>query len=112
MIAMPSRLKDTYCIDCGEPMKQVWISQKRCPECQQKMKGVYRKRNAEKMRARRGSVPKVLSNQSGCDGCIFYRGSYIKCCCYILMMNKKRPCPPEKACTVRLERSDYVAKKK
>lgn len=41
-----------------------------------------------------------------CDGCYHYRGCGhpdYKCCNYIFDVGTRRPCPPGKDCTVRLE---------
>lgn len=46
-----------------------------------------------------------------CDGCWYFRGNsdYDRCCCYYLITNIRRPCPPGKGCTVRVNMS--MAKK-
>ena len=47
-----------------------------------------------------------------CDGCWYFRGAmdYDRCCCYYLITNVRRPCPPGKDCTVRVNMN--VRKKK
>lgn len=37
-----------------------------------------------------------------CVGCYYYRGEAALFCCYLLVTDKKRPCPPGKDCTVRI----------
>ena len=39
----------------------------------------------------------------GCPGCIYFGwvNSYMGCCNYYLMTDKRRPCPPGKGCTVK-----------
>lgn len=40
---------------------------------------------------------------SHCRGCAYlgYAGGDLRCCCYIFIEDKRRPCPPGKDCTVR-----------
>ena len=39
-----------------------------------------------------------------CDDCYWYKPVYngFRCCHYLLMTGKKRPCPPGKDCTVKV----------
>ena len=45
-----------------------------------------------------------------CKGCHYYRGVNpgAKCCNYLLMTGKVRPCPPGKKCTVKILRKKGV----
>lgn len=46
-----------------------------------------------------------------CRKCIFYtRTGSVKTCDYIFMMNKKRPCPPGKGCTERINKGTKKAR--
>ncbi len=46
-----------------------------------------------------------------CRKCIFYTGTgSVKTCDYIFMMNKKRPCPPGKGCTERINKGTKKAR--
>ena len=46
-----------------------------------------------------------VANDKYCNGCI-YKGvveNHLPCCNYIFMEDKRRPCPPGKGCTVKVE---------
>lgn len=105
------------CIDCGLVMENCDISRKRCPEC---AKAWARFRNNEwKRKARQRAnkdivIPKITKKQSSqyCEGCLYYGGEfeYNKCCNYIFVHGKKRPCPPGKDCTVKVKKSRINAR--
>lgn len=42
-----------------------------------------------------------------CVGCVYFYGDYEvnRCCNYIFVREKKRPCPPGKDCTERREKT-------
>ncbi len=39
-----------------------------------------------------------------CLDCRYYQGAYEAdlCCCYLLITDQRRPCPPGKGCTVKV----------
>jgi hypothetical protein len=41
-----------------------------------------------------------------CLDCHYYQGNSEVdiCCCYLLITDKRRPCPPGKGCTVKVKR--------
>ena len=49
--------------------------------------------------------------KGGCEGCVYFFGDYSKFCNYIFVKGKRRPCPPGKDCTVKIERKGYREKK-
>ena len=111
-----ARTKDVVCCDCGALMEGVSAKRKRCPECAHKHKTDITR---EGMRRLRGSAPvesSMMENRDtdGCEGCIFFRGGFEvnRCCNYIFIMKKRRPCPPGEGCTVKIERKGYREKKK
>jgi hypothetical protein len=109
------RVKDVICCDCGLLMKNESAKRKRCPDCAYK-DALERKRM--RMRQRRNIEnlpPKIPTNPSrtGCEGCVYYKGDFDvnKCCNYFLDTGIRRPCPPGKDCTVKIERKRYREKK-
>jgi hypothetical protein len=69
------------------------------------------------MRESRNAVehPQIVDkHKSGCEGCDYFFGDYEsnKCCNYIFIEGKRRPCPPGKDCTVKKERKWHREKKK
>ena len=109
-----AKKKDVTCWDCGTLMENVSAHRKRCSECQRKHTLKQKKR---KMREIRNGLeqPKIFNkNKSGCEGCVYFFGDYEvnKCCNYIFIEDKRRPCPPGKDCTVRIERKGYREKEK
>ena len=107
--------KDVICCDCGLLMKSVSASRKRCPECQRKH---TLKRKRDRMREARGTTAvhrqNKNKNKAYCDGCVYFFGYYDinKCCNYIFIKGKQRPCPSGKECTERVERKGYREKEK
>lgn len=53
----------------------------------------------------------MYKNQSRCAKCIYY-GKYTKTCDYILIEDRRRPCPPGDACTARTTRRQQMGGKK
>lgn len=48
-------------------------------------------------------MAKMKTYTRACAGCIYFgwANSYLGCCNYIFMEDKRRPCPPGKGCTVK-----------
>ena len=96
---------DVVCVDCGVLMVDVGVATKRCPECAKKHTREMKRNYMHKIRgSTRTHGDTATKNHRGCQGCIYYGGDYYRCCNYILVMGKRRPCPPGKGCTVRKER--------
>lgn len=92
------------CLDCGVLMERCGVARKRCPEC---AKIAARMQEAEyRAKVRLGIVkPKTPTfSTEYCEGCDYYFGSCSKTCNYIFVTGHRRPCPPGKDCTVRMER--------
>lgn len=55
-----------------------------------------------------------MSVKNPCDGCWYFRGAmdYDRCCCYYLITSIRRPCPPGKGCTVRVNMVKRKKKRK
>jgi hypothetical protein len=56
-----------------------------------------------------------MAKDEFCDDCYYYRNVYPglgRCCHYILMTDKKRPCDPGKGCTVKVKTKVNRRKKK
>ena len=108
-----ARTKDVICCDCGLLMKKVSTKRKRCPECARKHKNMV---NAQRLRETRGTAPRLTPirnpNAKFCDGCVFFGGDYegSRSCNYIFIKGKRRPCPPGKGCTVKIDRGKNRAK--
>ena len=49
-----------------------------------------------------------------CDGCWYFIGAsdFDRCCCYYLITGIRRPCPPGKGCTVRINMTARKKKRK
>jgi hypothetical protein len=107
--------KDVICCDCGVLMENVSVHRKRCPECARKHT-LQQKRDRMRQLREDGLVANrkiKCTNKDGCEGCIYYRGDFEinKCCNYLLVKGERRPCPPGKDCTVKVERKGYREKK-
>jgi hypothetical protein len=105
--------KDVICCDCGLLMKNTSAKRKRCPECARKHNN---RSKAQRRREIRGSIetrPSPIRNPNAkyCEGCVYYQGEITKCCNYIFIKGKSRPCPPGKDCTEKIERKGYREKK-
>lgn len=107
--------KDIVCCDCGVLMVNASAHQKRCPDCAREYTNA-RKREHMRMLRGTGLVANTKSENTirdWCEGCVYYRGDFetTKCCNYIFMEDKRRPCPPGKGCTVKMGRKRYREKK-
>jgi hypothetical protein len=50
-----------------------------------------------------------MKEPSYCDGCVYngsLSGGSLRCCNYILMRDRRRPCPPGDGCTVKVKLGD------
>ena len=109
-----SRTKDIVCCDCGVLMRNVCASRKRCPECVRKYNLERNRLHMREIRNTPLAQPNIVNkNKSGCEGCIYFSADYEinKCCNYIFIKGKRRPCPPGNECTVKVERKGYREKK-
>ena len=55
----------------------------------------------------------MIGKKHPCEGCIYLSmigNSYLPCCNYIFMEDKRRPCPPGEGCTVKI--TDKQVKKR
>lgn len=99
-----ARRKDVECCDCGILMKNVGASCKRCPECQEQHALIQ---NREYMRRVKGitMLPAPIQNPNSkyCEDCVYFQGYSMRCCNYIFIEDKRRPCPPGKDCTVKVK---------
>lgn len=110
-----ARMNDIVCCDCGVLMRNVCASRKRCPECVRKYNLERNRLHMREIRNTPLAQPNIVNkNKSGCEGCIYYSADYEvnKCCNYIFIEDKRRPCPPGNDCTVRIERKGYREKEK
>lgn len=102
-----TRMNDVICCDCGLLMEKVSTKRKRCPECARKHKNRI---NAQRLREQRGSSPGITpilsTNSEYCKGCVYFGGIPNGTCNYIFIKGKRRPCPPGKECTEKIERKD------
>jgi hypothetical protein len=107
-----ARRKDVTCLGCGLLMKNAHSRTLRCPECAKKHNRIS---NAQRMCEIRGTAPRPSPirnpNAKYCVGCVYYQGEITKCCNYIFIKGKSRPCPPGKDCTEKIERKGYREKK-
>lgn len=102
---------DKNCEDCGVLMTNVAPLRRLCYDCARK-----RKRAGERQRAYTYKIirppkakpvmqgtPIINRNAKYCKGCFYWGGhDESACCCnYLLITDKRRPCPPGKNCTVR-----------
>lgn len=105
-----ARLKDVICCDCGLLMKDASATRKRCPDCAYKYNLEQSRNNMRKVRniVEIGTYNYKNPNQKYCEGCVYYFGEYQinKCCNYIFIEGKRRPCQPGKDCTVEIMRSE------
>lgn len=108
--------KDIVCRDCGVLIPNTSAHRKRCTECSKKhMAACEREKSLRKNENGLVANPYIKrTNNNGCEGCFYYRGEYEinKCCNYIFIEGHRRPCPPDKECTVRIERKGYREKEK
>lgn len=107
------RIRDMVCRDCGILMKDASAKRQRCPECAAKWAVEHnriqmrQRRNQEKTISVTGDVATLQARmQAPCLGCVYFTGelTYASACNYIFIENKRRPCPPGKACTEKTMR--------
>ena len=99
--------KDIVCGDCGLLLKNVYSNTKRCPTCARvhaRKRNRYRHLETGRTKSLVKSIPTL--DHRYCEGCVYYGGDYeiTKCCNYIFIEDKRRPCPPGKDCTVKVKR--------
>lgn len=53
-----------------------------------------------------------MAKKHPCEGCRYFYGFYAntRCCNYIFVTGKKRPCPPGEECTVRKKQEEKTKK--
>lgn len=98
--------KDVVCCDCGVLMKNAAAHAKRCPACKRKHDLERKRQRMREIRNSMDRTPIVNEHKDGCEGCAYYFGDYEanKCCNYIFIERKRRPCPPGKDCTVKTKK--------
>lgn len=107
------RTKNVVCCDCGVLMENASAKRKRCPECAYK-DALYQKRMRMRQRRNLEHLPPPIPSIPGrehCEGCVYFQGEITKMCAYIFIKGERRPCPPGKDCTVKIERKRYREKK-
>jgi hypothetical protein len=110
-----ARMKDVICCDCGVLMENVGATRRRCPECVRRFNLERKRLQMREARNANLVLPNIANkNKTGCEGCIYYSADYEvnKCCNYIFIKGKRRPCPPGNECTVKIERKGYREKEK
>ena len=107
--------RDTKCCGCGVLMENVSTSRKRCTECAREYSNKRKKQRMREIRGVSQVMPSPIRNPNAkyCEGCVYFGGDYecTKCCNYIFVNGERRPCPPGKDCTVKIERERYREKK-
>lgn len=55
------------------------------------------------MKTRTAQLAKQRALRHPCSGCTYYYGhsDYSRCCNYLLVTGRRRPCPPGAGCTVK-----------
>lgn len=52
-----------------------------------------------------------MPNDKNCKDCYYFKQVYsgtVRCCHYILIEDKMRPCPPGEGCTVKIKGKYYT----